>query len=194
MADPDEKSRTRQRIVRAASEQFRRDGLDATGVRALMAQAGLTHGGFYAYFCSKTELACEAIAQALDDTRTELVLVLDRAPPGAKLEAFVAGYLSKAHRRMREKGCAAAALAEEIARQPVEVRQTFDRAIRQTVEVIAQEMPSGGTEQQRLARAYGVFSMLMGALQLSRSADDKAAERLLGDVRKQAIALANLPW
>src|SRR5258708_2312716 len=56
----------RSKVVAAASSLFRRKGFDSVGIAELMAQAGLTHGGFYGQFGSKDALAGEACAHAFD--------------------------------------------------------------------------------------------------------------------------------
>ena len=60
-----ETARTRERIVSGASAMIREHGLADVGVAALMADAGLTHGGFYAHFESREALMAEAIRYAL---------------------------------------------------------------------------------------------------------------------------------
>ena len=62
--DKGRKEQTRKRIVDVASARFRARGIEATGVAGLMADAGLTHGGFYAHFRSKDDLVRAAIAEA----------------------------------------------------------------------------------------------------------------------------------
>ncbi len=44
------KDQTRKRVVNVAAARFRAKGIEATGLAGLMADAGLTHGGFYAHF------------------------------------------------------------------------------------------------------------------------------------------------
>ncbi len=46
----EETARTRERIIEAASEEFREHGIVGTGLAELMKAAGLTHGGFYKHF------------------------------------------------------------------------------------------------------------------------------------------------
>ena len=48
------KQAMRQRIIEAAGRRFKTDGIDGSGIAALMADAGLTNGAFYAHFDSKT--------------------------------------------------------------------------------------------------------------------------------------------
>jgi TetR/AcrR family transcriptional regulator, transcriptional repressor for nem operon len=62
----EEAAQTRRRIVEAASCEFRKCGIVATGLNELMKAAGLTHGGFYKHFASKDQLVAEATTAALD--------------------------------------------------------------------------------------------------------------------------------
>jgi TetR/AcrR family transcriptional regulator, transcriptional repressor for nem operon len=53
----DHKQATRQRILEAAGRRFKEDGIDGAGVAAVMSDAGLTNGAFYAHFASKERRA-----------------------------------------------------------------------------------------------------------------------------------------
>ena len=66
-----QKSATRERILEVAVRRMRELGLDGAGVNAVMNAAGLTHGGFYAHFESRDDLAVQALAEAqLDNARS----------------------------------------------------------------------------------------------------------------------------
>jgi TetR/AcrR family transcriptional repressor of nem operon len=52
------KEATRSRIIEAAGRRLKHDGIDGSGVTALMADAGLTNGAFYAHFASKGSARC----------------------------------------------------------------------------------------------------------------------------------------
>jgi TetR/AcrR family transcriptional repressor of nem operon len=90
--------RHRDEIEQAASRRFRADGLDGVSVPALMAEAGLTHGGFYRHFASKEELAAKACARAFAE------------------KELSSRYLSGEHVADRGDGCPMAALAADVAR------------------------------------------------------------------------------
>src|SRR6266567_3729488 len=66
--EPEQKSRTRARIVRNAARKLRAEGLSGPGVASVMKAAGLTVGGFYKHFESKDELLAEAISKAFSDS------------------------------------------------------------------------------------------------------------------------------
>ena len=62
--DKGHKEQTRRRIVETAARRFRKEGVEAVGIAGLMADAGLTHGGFYAHFASKEDLVRAALEEA----------------------------------------------------------------------------------------------------------------------------------
>ena len=47
------KEETRKKVLKAAAVAVRAKGPDGVGVAEIMAEAGLTHGGFYAHFPRK---------------------------------------------------------------------------------------------------------------------------------------------
>src|SRR3569832_1014089 len=61
----DQKQATRQRILEAAGRRFKQDGIDGAGVAAVMSDAGLTNGAFYAHFASKEDLVANVLADQL---------------------------------------------------------------------------------------------------------------------------------
>jgi TetR/AcrR family transcriptional repressor of nem operon len=186
------KERTHRQIVSVASTRFRRDGIAATGLAPLMAEAGLTHGGFYAHFATKDALVREAAALALRETRDYLASEAARVPPERQLEAIVDGYLRRDHRDHPEFGCAAAALGAELARQSRESRVSVQSALRALIEVIAEALPESLSAEVRQQRAEGVFAVMLGALQLARTVTNKAwSDRLLAAGREAALRIAD---
>ncbi len=58
---PNHRPETRARIILSARKLFNRFGFDGVSVQQIMADAGLTHGGFYRYFASKSDLYAEVL-------------------------------------------------------------------------------------------------------------------------------------
>ena len=109
----DHKQATRQHILEAAGRRFKQDGIDGAGVAAVMSDAGLTNGAFYAHFASKEDLVANVLA---DQLRTQRQSFHDQPTDLAGLEAFIRSYLSPQHRDQSADGCPSAALLDEIAR------------------------------------------------------------------------------
>ena len=59
------KARTRERIVGSARRLFNRHGLTGVSIDEIMADAGLTRGGFYNHFDTKEDLYAEVVQQVL---------------------------------------------------------------------------------------------------------------------------------
>ena len=57
----------RNQIIGSARKLFNRSGFDNVSVDQIMADAGLTRGGFYAYFKSKSDLYAEVLSCFLTD-------------------------------------------------------------------------------------------------------------------------------
>lgn len=175
------KQETHKKVVEAAARRFRKDGIGSTGVVDLMADVGLTHGGFYAHFSSKETLVKEALATASMKSRAHLQRQIDtaRAEGRDPLEAIVRTYLTTLHRDRPDRGCSVAALGSEIARHPRKTREAFTEGLSQTLQIIASALPESIADRQ--TRAYAVFSTMIGALQLSRAISDSAMSQSVID-------------
>jgi TetR/AcrR family transcriptional repressor of nem operon len=164
------KERTRERILDVASALFRRDGIAETGVARLMAEAGLTHGGFYAHFSSKEDLVRDSLARALDGTRADLV---ERVATGG-IRALVGIYLSRAHRDHPEAGCVGASLLTEVTRHAPGTRSAVAGRLDALEDLIGHLLPESWDDAKRAARARAILSLMVGALQRARLAPSEA--------------------
>src|SRR5262249_50515229 len=152
------KEASRRRIMEVAGERFRSGGIAASGLAAIMSDAGLTNGAFYPHFPSKAALVRESVAAALEDQASRLQQPLVRYG----LERVIATYLSAKHRDNPARGCAAAALLPELARQPLATRRLCAERILTAVRHIAAALPP--QTQDREAAAFAIYATLIGTL------------------------------
>jgi len=110
----------RQQVIDGAATLLRERGVAGVNVGQLMAEAGLTHGGFYRHFGSKDELVALALEKALADQR-------DWAT-GQTEQELIDFYLSPEHRDDPGHGCTMGALGSEIARADESARAAFTYA------------------------------------------------------------------
>ncbi len=188
MTEPrsDRKAETRRRVLRAASAAIREKGPEGVGVAAVMKEAGLTHGGFYAHFASKDALTAAAVEDMLLSGRDRFGKVTaDLAGPAA-LAAFVDTYVSAQHRDAPRYGCPLALLASDIARQPGAVREVFDAGYRRLVARIAAELPATARPSPELL-ARSALAEMAGAVALSRAVADTAESDALLAVTREAV-------
>jgi len=180
------KDATRRRIIGAAGRRFKRDGIDGSGIAALMADAGLTNGAFYAHFRSKDDLIASVIKEEL---RLQAAWVDALAPGRAGVEQLVRAYLSPEHRDHPDAGCPSAALLDEIGRSDVLTQKAYTAGARTLVERIAARLtPEDPAVAQ--GRALSLFTMIIGTLQLSRAvADRELSDQLLGQGLGNALGL-----
>jgi TetR/AcrR family transcriptional regulator, transcriptional repressor for nem operon len=165
----DHKQATRRRILEAAGRRLKQDGIDGAGVAAVMSDAGLTNGAFYAHFASKEDLVANVLADQLRAQRQRF----DALPPGrAGLEAFIRAYLSPQHRDEFGDGCPSAALLDEIARRPAATRQVFTDELLGTADDIAARLDRSDAETAR-TDALALFGFMLGTLQLARALTDR---------------------
>ncbi|MGF6710946.1 TetR/AcrR family transcriptional repressor of nem operon [Luteibacter sp. W1I16] len=183
------KEQTRQKIVEAASQRFRADGIDAVGVVSLMGEVGLTQGGFYNHFGSKEDLVRESVAMAAASA-VERLGARVAASRGESYRALVNSYLSAEHRDAPEAGCVAAALSAEMARRPAATRAAFTEGYAEMVELIVSTLPDSIRGKRRRTLAMAVFASLVGSLSLSRAVADPAlSDEILTLGRQSALAL-----
>jgi TetR/AcrR family transcriptional regulator, transcriptional repressor for nem operon len=180
------KQQTRQRIIEAAGRRFKQDGIDGAGVAAVMSDAGLTNGAFYAHFTSKEDLVANVLADQLRAQRQSL----DSQPSDrAGLEAFVRSYLSPEHRDQCADGCPSAALLDEIARRPAATRQVFTDELMAEIDDIASRLDPTDVDAAR-TDALTVFGMMIGTLQLARALTDRdLSDQLLARGVETALKL-----
>jgi len=175
------KQATRRRIIEAAGRRLKRDGIDGSGVAALMADAGLTNGAFYAHFESKDDLVASAVADQLRDQR--------EAYSRQSLEEIIRGYLSPQHRDDAEGGCPSAALLDEIARSSDAVKRAYTDGQLAIIDDAAARLAPNDPMSARV-RTLSVFALMVGTLQLSRAlADRQLADDVLAQGIQNAFAL-----
>lgn len=179
---------TRQRIIDTASERFRSEGIAASGLAAIMSDAGLTNGAFYPHFESKSALVRESVAAAMEGQSKRL---RDLAAKGG-VEAVIAAYLSPQHRDNPDKGCALAALLPELAREPASARAAWAKSFQASVQQLASALPDNTEDREDVALA--LYSLLIGTLQLARSARGAPlSDHILKSGVAAAHALVGLP-
>ena len=156
----DQVRENRMRVVETASKLFRERGYDGIGISELMSEAGLTHGGFYKHFSSKSDLLSEAMncgfTQSAEKTEN-----IDR-------DKFIKLYLSREHRDHMGEGCVMSALSTDAARQPEPVKEAFAAGIEQ-------QLAAFGADKDTRADLINTISHLVGALILSRACPDNSS-------------------
>ncbi len=191
---PEQKAKTHRTILDAAARVFRRQGYQGGGVEAVMKEAGLTHGGFYAHFRNKEALLAETLTEAMLAMREKHAGWTEGQEGAAWLRAFLGAYLSPHHRVHAENGCPAPALVSELDRVGEAPKQSFERVLTRWADDIARHLDDV-PEEERQQAALGAIAACVGGVALARAvADREFADRVLRGARNLVLeALAEEP-
>lgn len=163
----------RQRVLCLAARRFREQGFQGLGVAELMAEAGLTHGGFYKQFASKDDLAAEAGAKALAENLATYETLAKRH---LTISGVTTALLTERHRDNPGTGCMLAALGTDIARAGPGMQRTTTGGVRKLLDCLAALVP-GRPKKKARERALAAYATMVGALVVARAVDDPALSR-----------------
>lgn len=175
----DHKTKTRQKIVESACRLFVSKGYAATSIAEIMRQCGLTHGGFYAHFKSKSALYHEAIGHAAAQS--------DSGEDDDWLEGMLDAYLqTDAATHDETAALRLAFFATDVARHESAVRAAYTNAFK----AVAGRMLSRAAEPSAEDVAFALTAMIIGTAAIARTTDDPALKaKLLSSCREGARAL-----
>jgi len=179
------KKRTRQQIVEAAARTFRRDGYNGAGIDKIMAEAGLTRGGFYAHFPSKAALFAEVLA-----TQHGLIGLLsarsdkDNQALRGNASAILWDYLAPEHLSEVGSDCTFANLTADAPRGGKASKRALTGAVRQLIEELGR---GHRTSAKNRARAIRAAVMSIGAVTLAHATGDNELSAELLSVCREAV-------
>jgi len=181
------RAEVRKNIVQSARRLFNRRGFENVSLSQIMAGAGLTHGGFYSYFRSKSDLYAEVLGCFLTDPEWKscwegVHVDLSSTDVGPQV---VRAYLSRQHFEDIENSCPMVALPGDIARCGKNAKRAFENVFRAMVDVLERSLSD--KDRPRHTRARAIAALCVGGMVLARSIDD----RNLGDeLRDACMAIA----
>jgi len=160
------KEAIRRRVIEAALEQFCEHGIEGTCLKKITAVSGVKHGSLFYYFESKEQIVHEAfifaLKQAVDSWKSAV------AEDGSGFGGELMRYLSISHRNNCAGGCALAALAPEMGRQSEVTRTEIEKGLNQIFQMLNERLPIRRLQPCR-TEAIAIYSLMIGALQLSRA-------------------------
>ncbi len=187
---PEHKARTREKIVESARRLFNRLGFERVSIDEIMAEAGLTRGGFYNHFAGKDELYAAAVASYI--TCNPFVTKVARAKrpitePLAIARMLVDLYLSDAVFDDVNQHCPLYALPSDVVRAGHGAQNAYTDLIRGMAHVFRSALPKGRDAERR---AQTMVSLCVGGMVLARTTNDPAMRKSLrAAARHQALAL-----
>jgi TetR/AcrR family transcriptional regulator, transcriptional repressor for nem operon len=164
----------RKNIVQSARKLFNRYGFENVSLQQIMAGAGLTHGGFYSYFKSKSDLYTEVLGCFLSDPEWKscwegVHVDLSSTDVGPQV---VRAYLSRQHFEDVENSCPMVALPTDVARSGESAKRAFEKVFRAMVSVLERSMVQNGRPRRGVAQATA--ALCIGGMVVARTVVDRA--------------------
>jgi AcrR family transcriptional regulator len=184
---PGHREATRATIVRAARKLFNRFGFDGVSVEQIMAEAGLTHGGFYRHFGSKDDLYAEALQCFFTDPGWDSNwegVEIDRnaADIGPQI---VRAYLSRQHFDDVANSCPMVALPSDVARGGATAKRAYETVFKAMADLL--QRGSRAVHHPGRSTALSVAALCVGGMVVARASDDRA---FADEVRQACMAVA----
>jgi TetR/AcrR family transcriptional regulator, transcriptional repressor for nem operon len=184
---PGHRTEVRKKIVDSARRLFNRHGFDNVSVQQIMAGAGLTHGGFYSYFKSKSDLYTEVLGCFLTDPEWKscwegVHVDLSSTDVGPQV---VRAYLSRQHFDDVENSCPMVALPSDVARSGKNVKRAYEAVFKAMVSVLERSVAEKNPSRRTKARA--IAALCVGGMVAARSLADAA---LADELRDACMTMA----
>jgi AcrR family transcriptional regulator len=184
---------TRERIVDAGGELFRRQGYANTGIKQIAVAAEAQFGSLYHFFPGgKDQLGEEVIRIA---GAGYLQLFIDIAGEAPDALTAIERFFSGAAETLRETGyadaCPIATVALEVASTNESLRIATAAVFRSWLDALASYLAAAGVDEQRSgALAYATLSLLEGAFVLCRALRSTEPLDAAGRTAVAAVAAA----
>lgn len=171
----------REKIVLSARKLFNQFGFDHVSVDRIMADAGLTRGGFYSYFKSKSELYAEVLQCFFTDPNWKNCWEGVHVDPNAADlgPQIVRAYLSRQHFEDIGNSCPMVALPSDVARSGKIAKGAFENVFRAMTAMLEQT--------QSHATAQAIAALCVGGMVVARALDDRT---LADELRESAMSVA----
>jgi TetR/AcrR family transcriptional repressor of nem operon len=174
-------------IINSARKLFNRYGFESVSLQQIMAGAGLTHGGFYSYFDSKSDLYAAVLGCFFTDPEWKscwegVHVDLSSTDVGPQV---VRAYLSRQHYEDVENSCPMVALPTDVARSGVSAKRAFETVFKAMVSVLERSLLEKG--RRRRTTAQSIAALSIGGMVVARTMVDRA---VADELRAACMAVA----
>lgn len=181
------RTEVRKNIIQSARKLFNRRGFENVSVQQIMAGAGLTHGGFYSYFKSKSDLYTEVLGCFLTDPEWKscwegVHVDLSSTDVGPQV---VRAYLSRQHFDDVENSCPMVALPSDVARSSKNVKRAYETVFKAMVSILERSVVEKNPSRRTKARA--IAALCVGGMVAARSLADAT---LADEIRDACMTMA----
>ena len=170
---PTHRREVKTKIIDSARRLFNRRGFEDVSIAEIMKGAGLTHGGFYKYFNSKSDLYAEVMDCFFTNPEWKncwegVHVDLSATDVGGQV---VSAYLSRQHYEDVENSCPMVALPTDVARSGVAARRAFEKVFRAMVSVLERSLLDKRRDGNATAQVIAALSI--GGMVVARTLGDR---------------------
>ena len=187
---PEHKDGTRQRILESARRVFNKKGFSAATIDEIMANAGLSHGGFYRHFVSKADLYAEAVRRFLcQEAPGPWQAKQSHLASSGKTKArrVLDAYFSLDHFDDRERCCPLIGLPSEASRSNGDVKEAYREVVEKLLQTFQAELDGPNARE----RALVLVALCVGGMVLARGVDGRVlADDIRAAAYRQALSVA----
>jgi len=187
------RTEVKEKIIQSARRLFNRRGFDNVSLSQIMEGAGLTHGGFYSYFESKSDLYAEVLGCFFTDPNWKSCwegVEVDLASADVAPQV-VRAYLSRQHFEDVENSCPMVALPSDVARSSKSAKRAFENVFKAMVSVLERSSIENG--RPRRDTAQSIAALCVGGMVVARAMVDRTFADKLRDAC-MAVALELGGW
>jgi TetR/AcrR family transcriptional regulator, transcriptional repressor for nem operon len=175
------RAETKKKIVESARRLFNRHGFEQVSLDDIMLGAGLTRGGFYSYFSSKSDLYVEALNCFFTDPEWKncwegVEVDLKSTDVGGQV---IRAYLSRQHFEDVENSCPMVALPADVTRGDVRLKRAFETVFAAMVSILERSMNGRGRKVH--AKAQAVAALCIGGMVVARAMESRASADAVRD-------------
>lgn len=181
------RAEVKRNIIQSARKLFNRCGFNNVSISQIMQGADLTHGGFYTYFDSKSDLYAEVLGCFFTDPNWKscwkgVHVDLSSTDVGPQV---VRAYLSRQHFANVENSCPMAALPSDVARSGKTAKRAFETVFKAMVDVLQRSLVD--KNRPRRARAQAIAALCVGGMVVARAIGDRT---IADQLRAACMAIA----
>lgn len=194
---PDHKERSKDRILKSATELFSRYGFDKVSISQIMKLAKMTHGAFYSHFESKEALYNASFLETLKGSRAARLV---KGPLSVKhLTALVSNYWNLREQAKDSKPGPETILFNELGSENAEVQRLFEASYHNIKKMLEtrlmalsrlKKLPFEPDRETVVEKSRAILASLVGAVAIAKSIPDEEERRgILEAAQKQILIM-----
>ena len=191
------KSRSKDRILKSATELFCRYGFDKVSIGQIMKLARMTHGAFYAHFESKEALYNASVFETINRSRAGRLV---KGPFSIKhLTSLVTDYLNLRDSRQQAEPGPEAILFNDIGSDNAEIKKLYEKSYQNLKDLLETritalcklgKLPFAPDSETVAEKSRAILASLVGAVAIAKSIpQEEEQQTILLTAQKQIFAI-----